>query len=109
MNRPIVRSTSSWLSTVHRTSPFRTFEPAPPPTYTSQRPPSIATAPTSLVVASEQFRGQPAVASFILCGDSSPWKRFSIAIPRPVLSPTPYRQNSEPTQVLHVRNAFAYA
>ncbi len=43
----------------------------------------------SLVVASEQLRGQPAVASFILCGDSMPWKRCSIAMPRPVLSPTP--------------------
>ena len=35
-------------------------------------PPSIATAPTSLIVASAQFRGQPAVASFILCGRLEP-------------------------------------
>jgi hypothetical protein len=69
----------------------------------------MATAPTSFVVASEQLRGQPAVASFSFPGDSRPWKRFSIAIPRPVLSPTPYRQNSVPTHVLHVRNAFEYA
>ena len=60
-------------------------------------------------MASEQLRGQPAVASFILCGDSSPWNRCSIAMPSAVLSPTPYRQNSVPTHVLHVRNAFAYA
>ena len=43
----------------------------------------------SLVVASAQLRGQPLAASFILWGDSMPWKRFSIAMPRAVLSPTP--------------------
>ena len=66
----------------------------------------MATAPRSLTVASEQLRGQPAVASFILAGDSRPWKRFSMAMPRAVESPTPKRQNSLPTHVLQVRKAF---
>src|SRR4051794_12673858 len=107
MKRPKYKRTASCESTTHKMSPLRTREPAAPPTYTSHLPPSIATAPTSLVVASLQFRGQPAVASFILCGDSRPWKRFSISIPRPVLSPRPHRQNSLPTHVLQVRNVFA--
>ena len=99
-------STSSWESTVQRVSPLRTREPAAPPTWTSHLPPSMAVAPTSLVVDSAQLRGQPDTASFILWGDSMPWNRFSIFTPRVVLSPRPKRQKSVPTQVLQVRNAL---
>ena len=73
-----VMSTSSWESTVQRRSPLRTWEPAAPPTYSSHFPPSIATAPTSLTVASAQFRGHPDTPSFTLCGNSIPWNFFSM-------------------------------
>jgi hypothetical protein len=43
----------------------------------------------SFVVASEQFRGHPAVASFSFAGVSIPWYRRSIWTPSCVLSPTP--------------------
>src|ERR687892_213253 len=109
MKRPVYFSTASCESTTTRTSPFRTCAPAAPPTYTSHFPPSIATAPMSFVVASEQFGGPPAAASLSLAGVSSPWYRRSICTPSVVLSPTPYRQYSEPRQVLQVRNDLVYA
>src|SRR5260370_471446 len=57
MNRPMIRSTSSCDSTTQRTSPLRTRVPAAPPTYTSHRPPSMATAPRSFVVAAKHGSG----------------------------------------------------
>ncbi len=60
-------------------------------------------APTSLIKASEQFRGQPAVASFSFAGLSMPRNRFSILPASPMLSPRPKRQNSVPMQLLQVR------
>ena len=98
--------TSAGESAMHNTSPLRTFAPAAPPTYISHLPPSIATTPTSLTVASAQLRGQPETAILTLWGISMPWKRFSMSIPSEVLSPSPKRQKSVPTHVLHVLNAF---
>ena len=63
----------------------------------------MATTPTSLHSDSAQFRGQPVTAILILAGDSRPWNRDSILIPSAVESPTPNRQNSDPTQVFTVR------
>src|SRR6516162_7554668 len=99
-------SASSCVLTRQRTSDLRTLAPAAPPTETSHSPPSVATTPTSLTVASAQFRGQPLTAIFTLAGNSNPWNFFSMAMPSEVLSLVPYRQNSVPTHVLQVRNAL---
>ena len=105
----MIRSASACVLTRPNTSDLRTLAPAAPPTDTSHSPPSVATTPTSFTVASAQFRGQPLTAIFTLAGNSNPWNRFSIAIPRPVESFVPNRQKSVPTHVLQVRNAFVYA
>src|SRR5512142_3081975 len=109
MNRPVSVITSSGVSTVVSRSPLRTCAPAAPTTYSSHRPPSTATTPTSLTYASAQLRGQPVTASFSLAGLSRPWNRLSRAIPSAVESPSPYRQNSAPTQVFTVRKLLPYA
>ena len=59
--------------------------------------------PTSLQVASAQFRGQPETAILTLCGVQEPQSRFSSRMPRPVESWVPKRQKSVPTQVFTVR------
>src|ERR671937_1902668 len=100
---------SSCVFTRQSTSDLRTLAPAAPPSEISHSPPSVATTPTSFTVLSAQFRGQPLTAIFTLAGNSNPWNRFSIAIPRAVELFVPYRQNSLPTHVLQVRNAFVYA
>src|SRR5579885_3673808 len=102
----MIFSASSCVRTRHRTSVLRTLAPAAPPTETSHSPPSVAITPTSLTVLSAQFRGQPLTAIFTLAGNSNPWNVFSMAIPRAVELFVPYRQNSDPTHVLQVRNAL---
>ena len=76
--------------------------PGPPPSITHLLAP-MATRPTSFTIASEQLRGHPAVASFILAGLSMPRNRRSILVASPMLSPRPKRQNSVPMQLLQVR------
>ena len=64
----------------------------------------------SLIVASAQLRAQPDTPRLDLVRRvERPPTRFSISTPRPIESPRPKRQKSEPTQVLTVRTAFAYA
>src|SRR3954468_1888117 len=109
MNRDVIRIASSCDFTRHSTSPFRTLTPHAPPRKISHSPPSVAMIPTSFVVASAQFRGHPDTAIFTFAGVSIPWNFFSIAIPSPVESFVPNRHHSDPTHVLHVRNAFVYA
>ena len=53
---------------MHRVSPLRTREPAAPPTCTSHLPPSMAVAPTSLVVDSAQLPGAARHRQFHLVG-----------------------------------------
>ena len=54
-------------------------------------------------VASEQFRGQPVTAIFVLCGVYRFSSRRSSSIPVRMASCTPKRQNSVPTQVFTIR------
>src|SRR3954471_14899319 len=100
--------TSSSVSTVQRTSASLTVPPAAPPTRTCQ-PPSTATTPMSLTVASAQLRGQPDTPDFTFAGVYRPSQASSISTPSPTASPMPKRQNRLPTQVLTVRTALAYA
>src|SRR3954463_9320573 len=58
---------------------------------------------------SAQLRGQPETASFTLCGAYMRHSARSRSLPIWVESWVPKRHHSEPTQVLTVRSAFAYA
>jgi len=55
-----------------------------------------------LTYASEQLRGQPAVASFILCGDSMPLKAALDLLRQLDGIAQAVAQNSLPTQLLQV-------
>ena len=59
--------------------------------------------------ASAQFRGQPLTANFTLCGAYMRHIARSKSLPICVESWVPKRHHSEPTQVLTVRSALAYA
>ncbi len=101
-----IRITSSGVSTVASRSASRTVPPAAPPIRICQ-PPSTATMPMSLTVASAQLRGQPETPDFTLAGVWRPSHSFSSAMPSAIESPSPKRQKSSPTQVFTVRTAFA--
>src|SRR6266852_6514938 len=65
--------------------------------------------PTSLIPDSAQLRGQPETASLTLCGAYIRHSARSRSLPICVESCVPNRHHSEPTQVLTVRSALAYA
>ena len=70
-------------------------------------PPSSATAPMSLIVASAQLRGQPDTPAFTFAGVCRPSHSRSMRWPRLIESPRPKRQKSVPTHDFTVRTALA--
>src|SRR5688500_3713440 len=80
--------------------------PAAPAKWISN-PESTQITPTSLQVASAQFRGQPETPILTLAGVHEPHMNLSILTPRPVESCVPKRHHSVPTQVFTVRRPLA--
>ena len=102
----ITSSASSSVLTSPSTSVPLMSRPAAPAKWIS-KPASTQTTPTSLQVASAQFRGQPETAILTLAGVHDPHMNFSMRMPRPVESWVPKRHQSVPTQVFTVRRPLA--